>query len=341
MFEAQKISNLVFEGGGVGAIAYAGFLIKAEKTHGLPIKNIKRVAGVSSGAIAGLQVALNYSTAEIADEMKNTDFRKFADGANGWLMNIFRLLTTEGFYKQEYLYKYICKLIKAKTGNANLTFLDLQDMKEEHHFKDLYIVATKLFTVENQPAAVPFIFSHEHTPHTRVADAIRASAALPIIFPPMRLSRQENGKYIPRSDGDIYVDGGILESYPIRIFDSLRYLDSGAYGHKENRESIVYNPETLGLRLESPLDIKILQKQKIFPKAHVISSRLQYAEALLYVLRRGQQEISFADSPDNKRTIIIDTFGITSTDFNLTDAQKQQLFASGEQSTDQLTRISA
>lgn len=335
MVDVSKITNLVFEGGGVGAIAYAGFLAKAESAGLIYLNNILRIAGVSSGAIAGLQVALNYTTVEIAEEMRKTDFKKFAEGQHEWIRDIIRFFTEEGFYKEEYLYRYIGRLIKAKTGNEYVTFRDLQNMKHEYHFKDLYVVTTKLFLLDNQPAAIPFIFSHEHTPNARVVDAIRASAALPIIFPPIRLRKESDGKYSVHSDGYVYIDGGLIESYPIHIFDHARYMKNNEVNH--TAQSLIYNPETLGLRLESSSNIKLLQEgQETNSKEKNITSKLQYAEAILYVLRSGQQEISYANSPDRNRTIIIDTVGITSTDFNLTDQQKEALIKSGEKAVKQL-----
>lgn len=335
MIDISKISNLVFEGGGVGAIAYAGFLVEAENMGLLNPGKIMRIAGVSSGSIAGLQVALNYTAAEITEEMQKTDFKKFADGQHKWIADIIRFFTEEGFYKEEYLYRYIGGLIKEKTGDEYITFRDLQGMKSQYHFKDLYVIATRLFLLDSQPMAIPFIFSHEHTPDARVVDAIRASAALPIIFPPLRLHKKQDGKYIIHSDGDIYIDGGLIESYPIHIFDHARYMKNNKPNHEAL--SFMYNPETLGLRLESPSNIKLLQgNEKIISNAKSITTHLQYAEAILYILRSGQQEISYVNSSDRNRSIIIDNLGITSTDFNLTDEQKEALMKSGKKAVIQI-----
>lgn len=197
----QQITNLVLEGAGVGAIAYAGFLDKAEINGILKIDKLKRIAGVSSGAIAALQIALNYTPQEMITTIQKTDFARFADAPGGIVADVLRLFTEEGIYKNEFLYCYIRDLIKAKIDNENVTFYDLQNIKDKHNFKDLYVIATKLFMINNQPEAEAFIFSHEHTPHARVIDAIRASASLPIIFPPMRLREENNGKYIIHSDG--------------------------------------------------------------------------------------------------------------------------------------------
>lgn len=326
----NKITNLVLEGAGVGAISYAGFFDKVEESGILKINDISRVAGVSSGAIAALQVALNYSPAEMIAVIQRTDFKKFADAPGGIMADVLRLFTEEGIYNDEYLYCYIRELIKAKTDNENLTFHDLQNMKEAHHFKDLYVLATKLFMINNQPEAQAFIFSHEHTPYARVADAIRASASLPIIFPPMRLREEKDGKYTIHSDGNVYVDGGMIESYPITIFDYPRYLNTSSLHVKtQSFHNMIFNHETLGLKLDTHTDITLLSDAYFNDDEQVIQDEFQYARALLYVLRSGQQNINFVNSRNRERTIFVDTLGIASTDFNLTTQQKEDLLRSG------------
>jgi NTE family protein len=60
--------------------------------------------------------------------------------------------------------------------------------------------------------------------------------------------------------------------------------------------------------------------------------------ALLYVLSRGQQNTAFINNNDRKRTIFIDTLGISSTDFNLSDKQINSLLKSGENAADKFIK---
>ena len=54
--------NLVFEGGGVKGTAYGGAIYILENKN--IIKNIKRVAGTSAGAITATLIALNFNSKE-------------------------------------------------------------------------------------------------------------------------------------------------------------------------------------------------------------------------------------------------------------------------------------
>jgi NTE family protein len=57
------------------------------------------------------------------------------------------------------------------------------------------------------------VFSAEHTPRMCIADAVRISMSIPLFFAAKRSLR-----------GDVYVDGGVLENYPIKLFDREKYV---------------------------------------------------------------------------------------------------------------------
>jgi NTE family protein len=69
--------NLVFEGGGVKGIAYAGALQVLE-AKGI-LNDIRRVGGASAGAINAVLVGLNYTLTEVESILKTLDFKRFMD----------------------------------------------------------------------------------------------------------------------------------------------------------------------------------------------------------------------------------------------------------------------
>lgn len=78
MFKAMPpIENLVFEGGGVKGLVYAGALKRMQEAN--LHENVKRVAGSSAGAIVSALLAAGYSPAEIEAKMKSIDFRALMD----------------------------------------------------------------------------------------------------------------------------------------------------------------------------------------------------------------------------------------------------------------------
>ena len=203
------IKNLVFEGAGVRGIAYCGVVQEMESKK--MMDGIERVGGTSSGAIVALTISLGYSGKEIENIISKTNFKKFNDGGFFFIGGIIRLNKNFGWYKGKKFGKWLEKIIKEKTGNENITFEELH----QKGFKDLYITGTSL----NKQKAV--VFSYESYPKMKVKDAIRISGSIPLYFEPVYIDSSGKTFDHPRQTQafDMMVDGGILENFPIHIFD--------------------------------------------------------------------------------------------------------------------------
>jgi NTE family protein len=122
----------------------------------------------------------------------------------------------------------------------------------------MYFMATNLSTRFSE------VFSAEHTPRTCIADAVRIFMSIPLLFAAKRGLRD-----------DVYVDGGVLDNYPVKLFDRQTYvaLESSTlteYYKCINREiegldrsisPYVYNKGTLGFRLDSREEISLFRDQ--------------------------------------------------------------------------------
>ena len=168
--QIPKYENLVFEGGGIRGIAYAGVLKELENS-GI-IKDITRVGGTSAGAITALMISLGYSSKEIYEIISETKFQKFNDGEFIFFGGLTRLSGKYGWYKGNKFTRWLEKIIEAKTGNAEITLQELQDEK----FKQLYVTGTCL----NQQKLL--VFSADTYPQMKVKDAVRISMSVPLYF---------------------------------------------------------------------------------------------------------------------------------------------------------------
>ena len=54
----------------------------------------------------------------------------------------------------------------------------------------------------------------------RISDAVRRSMSIPLFFRAVRNDR-----------GDIFVDGGALNNYPVKLFDREKYLEDKGLKH--------------------------------------------------------------------------------------------------------------
>jgi NTE family protein len=324
--------NLVFEGGGVKGIAYLGALEVLDE-KGI-LKNIKRAGGTSAGAINALIFGLGFSTKEMRDILFSLDFRKFLDDSWGVIRDTKRLLEEFGWYKGDFFRSWISDLIRRKTGNSEATFKDVFDQREKKGFKDIYFVGVNLSTHFAE------VFSNEHTPRMPVADAVRISMSIPLFFASKRNLR-----------GDVYVDGGLLDNYPVKLFDREKYVDKENLAkntrepdyYKDHNDKLrdmgkdispyLYNKETLGFRLDSAREIAVFRDQAE-PPTSKINDFFDYATNLVKTLLEAQSN-QHLHSDDWHRTIYIDTLGVRTTDFDLDDKTKRALIKSGRTHTEE------
>jgi NTE family protein len=319
-----QFRNLVFEGGGVKGIAYIGAM-NILKKEGI-LSEIKRVGGTSAGAINATLFALDYSNAEQRRILKKLNFNNFMDDDWGKIRDTKRLIKKFGWYKGEFFHKWIGKLIEKKLGDPDATFLDLKNNGNP----DLYVYGTNLSTRFGQ------VFSNEHTPTTSIADAVRISMSIPLFFAAVRNKRN-----------DVYVDGGVLNNYPIKLFDRKKYISDGKrsklaierpYYKEENARFLkkhpsssryVYNKQTLGFRLDSKQEIGVF-RYGAEPKHYKINDLFDYIKALMSTIMESQGN-RHLHSDNWQRTIYIDTLGVGTTDFNLSEGMKKKLENSGRE----------
>lgn len=322
--------NLVFEGGGVKGIAYAGAMEVLEAKGILP--NIRRVGGTSAGALNAVLFGLGYSNEETKEILKSLNFKNFLDDSWGLALDIHRLLSDFGWYKGDFFRNWISELIRQKAGNGESTFKDIEEQREEKGFKEIYMIGTNLST------HLAEVFSPENTPQMVLADAVRISMSIPLFFAAKRSLR-----------GDVYVDGGVLDNYPIKMFDRKKYLEvrdfrahsrEPKYYKKHNSalkkmgkeiSPYVYNKETLGFRLDSEREIGIF-RDHAEPLANKVDDFFSYGWNLIETIMEGQST-QHLHSDDWQRTIYIDTLGVKTTDFALADEKKEALVDSGRKRT--------
>ncbi len=320
MTQNYHFRNLIFEGGGVKGIAYVGALRQLQQRGVL--EKIQRVGGTSAGAINAVLLSTGHTLDETEKVLSNLDFNNFMDGSWGVARDTKRLIKEFGWYKGDFFRDWMGEIIKDKVGNSEATFNDFKNKG----LTDLFLVGTNLSTGFTE------VFSSEHTPREPVVDAVRVSMSLPLFFAAIRNKRK-----------DVYVDGGVLRNYPIKIFDREKYVDEEhriknaletSYYAEENdnkpetSSKYVFNKETLGFRLESKQQISMFRDGAEPPHAK-IEDFFDYGWALVKTLMNAQEN-NHLHGDDWQRTVYIDTLGVGTTDFDLTDERKAALVESGD-----------
>lgn len=324
---SYPFKNLVFRGGGMKGTAYTGAL-EVLSERGL-LKQIQRVAGSSVGAITAALVSFNLDFPETLELIESLDFKQVpqlssdpGETESEWrskflgkeiskisrdIEAIQRLMTKYGWYSSEYFNHWIRDVISHYcNGNPDATFQDFKDLG----YKDLYIISANISKLEVS------IFSQETTPDFPVAAAIRMSISIPLYFEVLRY----NGKDI--GEGDYYVDGGVLLNYPLHLFDHPRFKNGNIWF----KDGI--NWETLGFYLYTNAEM-VSESKKIENFKDFISHLYESYNLSLQLAEIEHNPI------DRRRSVKINTLGVSSTDFQLTknDRKYQDLVDEGRKAT--------
>lgn len=320
----KDINYLVFSGGGAAVYGHAGAILELSKQPHFSLSQIKGVAGASVGTIMALLVSLNYPIDRLVAIMESFDISKLADGGL-FTQRAYRLFNEYGIHTGDKLYDFILAILREKTGRQDPENITFADLKKEG-YKDLYVVATKLYKENGSPMAKEKIFSAEKTPDTSVAAAILASCAAPGFFRRVRLKKISKGKYVLNESGDLYDDGGIVNNFPIDIFDQPQFIP---FAELKDMKKII-NPHTLGFALLNTSvmnDAKHPVTKTILPDARPLTFGTSLANALTLQFQKNRLE----KKHNRTRTVQIDRLKVGLADFSISDKNKLALLESGGQ----------
>lgn len=331
MSRRYPFKNLVFKGGGIKAFAYIGALQAFEAHRLLP--QIERVAGNSAGAVMAILISFRKNVEETNKIFTSIDYSKVASlvveeevqteaaitevirrreqKIRGRMNAISHLYRKYGLFSSEFMLTWLQEVIAQECrGNGKATFADFKRCG----FRDVHIVATNISTHEVTE------FSADTTPNIPVGEAAIASSSIPFFFEPHQFQSELF------SEGDFFVDGGVLTNYPIHLFDHPKYEKGNRYYEQG------VNWETLGCRLFTPEDCG----GEIKP----ITGLASYIKNLMETFAITE-DIAFKSTLiDQLRTIDISNCCVDTTDFSVKPGSEkyEELVAAGRGATDEFLK---
>lgn len=212
----QHYRNLVLEGGGVRGIAFTGALRVLDSF--LMLEGIRNVAGTSSGSLQACLLAAGHTVAGVQEQIERLNVQEFNDGHFSILGGGIRFRKNYGYYRGHSLHEWIGQMLEQATGNANISFKQLDSLAGLNpRFRHLYVVVTDLTHQK------PWVLSHLNVPDMRIRDAVTASCSIPFYFEPVVVNA--SGRRLPDASKDsnaIYLtDGGLSANFPFWVFDSM------------------------------------------------------------------------------------------------------------------------
>ena len=282
--------NIVFEGGGVKGVGFIGALEALEKNRVL--HNIKNIAGTSAGGGFAALYAIGYRNKELRDITFRLDFNKFKDDSYGFIRDTRRILGGFGLYKGDAIKVFYEDLFYKKTRVRNITFRRLYEMTG----KKLILTGTCI-----NDKCIKY-FSVDTTPNMPIADAVRITVSIPLVFKPVL------------HDNKYYVDGGLLSNFPTECFD-----------HSDTDGRRTVNNKTISVRLDTESEFK---------KSEVkIDSFFSFINEIMDTILKNAYKTNYATDEDTRKIIKINTADISATDFDITVSQKNMLYKNGIDAT--------
>jgi predicted acylesterase/phospholipase RssA len=199
-----------FEGGGAKGVAYAGALLALKEQRCW----FRGVCGASAGAITAALVAAGVDPENLDDLIQEG----LSTIKTGFVAGLRRLHSTTGYFTSANLRAWIEDVLKAQLGrtveSGPVTFEELHEASGI----ELNVVAADLSRRRQ------IVFSPWETPACSVADAVTASAAIPLAFPSQLLEVPD------RKTGQVWhhtiVDGGVWANLPSFVFEDRAFREA-------------------------------------------------------------------------------------------------------------------
>lgn len=299
-------ADLVLEGGGVKGIGLVGAVTALDAAG----YDFPRVAGSSAGAIVASLVAALQVAGEpldrLEDIVRTVDYRRFRDpGGLGRLPLVGRalsLLAHDGLYEGRYLEDFLTGAL----GELGVrTFADLRLPDDDPAADGLppgrrsKLVVTVSDLSRQRLARLPWDLPDYGVDDLPVARAVRASAAIPFFFRPVR-QRTPGGEAT-------WVDGGLLSNFPVELFDRTDAADP--------------RWPTFGVRLTT--------RPPTPPVTRELDGPVALGLAALDTLLTDQGTAYLEDRCTVERTVFVPTDGVSVVDFDLDAATTERLYVSG------------
>ena len=296
--------DLVFEGGGVKGIALVGAYSVLEEEGYEP----QNMAGASAGAIVATLIAAGYTSDELKEIISKLDYDQFKDEALedrfplGKALSILRDL---GIYEGKAFEEWMRALLEAKGKHTFGDLVRREDVELRYRYK-LQVIASDV--TERRLLVLPRDapkLGIEDPDDIDVAHAVRMSMSIPVFFEPVRFpnpgTREEH----------LIVDGGMLSNFPVWLFDA-EVPQWPTFGLKLTQEQKI----PLGEQLPQPA-----------PRGGV-TQVIGYLRSLVDTMMAAHDRLYIEDN-EFDRTIAIDTLGVGTTEFDLSQERALALYGSG------------
>jgi NTE family protein len=304
--DETNTADLVLEGGGVKGIGLLGAVLTlAEAGYRFP-----RVAGTSAGAIVATLVAAYQKAGrdltDLVDVMRTVEYERFAERPllsrlTGPIGTGFDVAFRGGGHTGDYLDEWLRPLL-ADVGVHTFADLRIDDPDSSLQPYQRYSLVVHASDLSRRVLVrLPWDYSQYGlaADDQSVVGAVRASMAIPFYFRPVRV-RTTRGTVT-------WVDGGLLSNFPITVFDRT--------------DSRPHRWPTWGVKLSGPPQ----EKRDV-----AVDGGAALAIGCLQTLIGDRDRYRLDEEGVNRRTMYVNTAGVSATDFSISENTQRMLFENGQ-----------
>ena len=186
----NKKTKLVLCGGGMKGLYLVGALKYFDELNIL--KTIHTYAGTSMGGLICFMMNIDYTIDELYKFLKSFNFQNTIDD-NFDINYIFKNYSINTHQNIDFIFE---KVMNFKNINKNITLIELYNKTKKK----------LILTSVNINDKVCEYISYETYPDLDILTALKMTMAVPLLYPPVKLNNK------------LYIDGGILNNFPIDIF---------------------------------------------------------------------------------------------------------------------------
>jgi predicted acylesterase/phospholipase RssA len=209
-------ADLVLQGGGMKGLGLIGAVEKLMRAG----YSFQRVAGSSAGSITAALLAAGIGVDKLTDTMNHLDYARVPDRGPPGLPVIsegMSLLRNAGAYQGDYLRNFIYEELQqlGVTTFGDLRLVDTDGDRNLPPSQQYSLIVTATDITGGRLLRLPWDYPllNLDPDEQVVADAVRASASIPLFFKPVIIRDGKSG------EESTLVDGGVLSNFPIEIFD--------------------------------------------------------------------------------------------------------------------------
>lgn len=302
-------ADLVLEGGGVKGLGLVGTVTRLME-EGF---TFERVLGTSAGAIVAALVAAGADRRELEAAMNRLEYDRVPDrGMLGVpvLSEGIGLLADRGVFRGDYIHDFVndelARLGKHTFGDFRRT--DPGADGEPRRSSNLVVTATDVTNGRLLRLPWDYELLGLEPDAQPVADAVRASIAIPLFFAPVVMRDRRRGADIT------LVDGGVLSNFPIAVFDRT--------------DGATPRWPTLGVKIMPALpetSSQLLGPLDALPRLPVV----RLLEQVLITAVVGHDQTYLEQPCVARRTITVDTAEVGIVDFWASEARRVATVTNG------------